>query len=108
MKQFYKPSLVIVGATCLAIAAVGMAQRLPDLNSGPAARDATQLSSVFRQVSQDVLPSIVSIENPQSIGRYPKGLAFWRRPSLPEILRKRPALAAALQEPVAGRQRTAG
>ncbi|MEO1995400.1 MAG: trypsin-like peptidase domain-containing protein [Planctomycetaceae bacterium] len=62
MKQFYKPSLAIVGATCLAIAAVGMAQRLPDLNSGPAARDATQLSSVFRQVSQDVLPSIVSIE----------------------------------------------
>ena len=62
MKQFYKPSLAIVGATCLAIAAVGMAQRLPDLNSAPAARDATQLSSVFRQVSRDVLPSIVSIE----------------------------------------------
>jgi len=62
MKKLYKPSLAIVGATCLAIAAVGMAQRLPDLNSGPAAKDATQLSSVFRSVSEQVLPSIVSIE----------------------------------------------
>jgi serine protease Do len=47
---------------CLAGAAVGLAQRQADVAAPVVAHDETALSSVFRNVSKDVLPSIVSIE----------------------------------------------
>ena len=43
-------------------AAVGLAQKTPDLNGPVVAHNENNLSSVFRDVSKEVLPSIVSIE----------------------------------------------
>ncbi len=53
--------IAVVGGVCLVAAAAGMAQRQP-AKAVPRAPDARGLSSVFRQVARDALPSIVSIE----------------------------------------------
>ncbi|MEQ8853372.1 Do family serine endopeptidase [Gimesia sp.] len=51
----------IIGSACLVGAAVGVAQK--DVSSDvPVAANATELSSIFRDVSKRVMPSIVSIE----------------------------------------------
>ena len=51
----------IVGLS-LGAAAVGLAQKQPELNAPVVARNETALSTVFRDITKDVLPSIVSIE----------------------------------------------
>ena len=53
--------VAMVGGICLVGAAVGMAQRQPKLNAVRAI-DARELSSVFRTISKNALPSVVSIE----------------------------------------------
>lgn len=51
----------IIGSACLVGAAVGVAQK--DVSSDvPVAANATELSSIFRDVSKRAMPSIVSIE----------------------------------------------
>ncbi|QDT87855.1 Do family serine endopeptidase [Gimesia chilikensis] len=51
----------IIGSACLVGAAVGVAQK--DVSSDvPVAASATELSSIFRDVSKRAMPSIVSIE----------------------------------------------
>ena len=65
MKQMRAKSVgwivALFGGVCLAVVAVGMAQRQPAFHV-PVAEDARALSALFRKVSRDALPSIVSIE----------------------------------------------
>ena len=53
--------IAMFGSVCLVAAAVGVAQRQPAA-SLPHAQDARALSSVFRDVAREALPSVVSIE----------------------------------------------
>lgn len=52
---------VVVGLS-VGAAAVGLAQKQPELNAPVVAHNEHALSTIFRDISKDVLPSIVSIE----------------------------------------------
>lgn len=53
--------LALSGVLGLVVVAVAMAQKLPELNA-PKAADAHELSSVFRNISEDVIPGVVSLQ----------------------------------------------
>jgi len=54
--------VAMIGALCLVGAAVTLAQRPPALDAQPTAHDVRDLSSVFRHVAHEALPSVVSIQ----------------------------------------------
>lgn len=67
--------VALVGGVCLVAGAVGMAQRQPELDVPPAA-DARDLSTIFRRVSKEALPSIVSIETRSKVARQTQTFDF--------------------------------
>ena len=54
--------IAVVGGLCLVAGAVGMAQRRP-ATTFPPAHDARDLSTIFRTVARETLPSVVSVES---------------------------------------------
>ena len=85
--------VALVGGVCLVGAAAGTAQRQL-AKIVPRARDARELSSVFRQVARDALPSIVSIETRgKAIRTSPGfGLPFGNHPPLDDLFKNDPQL----------------
>lgn len=88
--------IALIGGFCLVAAAVGVAQR-PSLPAPVEARDAHQLSSVFRGVAGQTLPCVVTIETRQNARKVtekdiPEGLEqfFQGDPRLREFLRRMP------------------
>lgn len=83
----------LVAALCLVGAAVTMAQRDPVLPA-PTAHDARELSSVFRHIAGEALPSVVSIQTIGKANQVVNDLQF-ESPfgdELPDLFRNNPRL----------------